>query len=331
MWLFFASLTAFFEACKDATGKHSLKRLDEYSVLFGFMAVGVVLLLPVLWLTGGIPPLLPNFWLALSIGGSLNILAFTLYVRALKIADLSLTVPLVTLTPLFLLGTSPLIVQEWPTWADAVGVLLLVVGSYVLNLPTPVPASAQAEASSPSTLFTAGTLFAAGSQRPVASSRRSLFLAPLAAMVRNPGSRLMLCVAFIWSITSNFDKIGVVNSSPLFWAIALFSVIALGMVPFVFLPFVVSKNHRKFKGNPIEPLRANWRILGITGGFNAIAITFQMLALTLAPVAQVIAVKRMSALLSVLFGHFFFGEKGLKSRLVGAAVMVSGVVIMSLQ
>lgn len=325
MWLFFASLTAFFEACKDATGKHSLKRLDEYSVLFGFMAVGVVLLLPVLWLTGGIPPLLPNFWLALSIGGSLNILAFTLYVRALKIADLSLTVPLVTLTPLFLLGTSPLIVQEWPTWADAVGVVLLVVGSYVLNLQPPIPASAQVDASS------CTTLLPSDSRRPVVSSRRSSFLAPLAAMVRNPGSRLMLCVAFIWSITSNFDKIGVVNSSPLFWAIALFSVIALGMVPFVFLPFVVSKNHRKIKGNPIEPLRANWRILGITGGFNAIAITFQMLALTLAPVAQVIAVKRMSALLSVLFGHFFFGEKGLKSRLVGAAVMVSGVVIMSLQ
>ena len=117
MWLFFASLTAFFEACKDATGKQSLKSLDEYSVLFSFMAVGVVLLLPVL-LISGVPPLLPGFWVALLIGGSLNILAFTLYVRALKLADLSLTVPLVTLTPLFLLATSPLIVQEWPTWAD---------------------------------------------------------------------------------------------------------------------------------------------------------------------------------------------------------------------
>ena len=65
--------------------------------------------------------------------------------------------------------------------------------------------------------------------------------------------------------------------------------------------------------------------------FNAIAITFQMLALPMAPVAQVIAVKRMSALLSVLFGHFFFREKGFKSRLAGAAIMVSGVVIMALR
>ncbi|MEO1389395.1 MAG: DMT family transporter [Cyanobacteria bacterium J06634_6] len=292
MWLFFASLTAFFEACKDATGKQSLKTLDEYSVLFSFMSVGVVLMLPILLLNGGIPPIKPGFWLALLIRGGLNILAFTLYIRAIKIADLSLTVPLVTLTPLFLLVTSPIIVNEQPTSADAIGVILLVVGSYVLNLP----ASGEGRASSA--------------------------FAPLLAMARNPGSRLMLCVAFIWSITSNFDKIGVVNSSPLLWAIALFAVIAAGMVPFVFL-------RRKSQG--INKLLAQWKILGVTGGFNAIAITFQMLALTTAPVAQVIAVKRMSALLSVLFGHFFFGEKGLRSRLAGAAIMVAGVVIMSLR
>ena len=288
MWLLFASLTAFFDACKDATGKQSLKTLDEYSVLFSFMAIGVVILFPIV-LIEGIPPIQPGFWLALLIGGGLNILAFTLYVRALKLADLSLTVPLVTLTPLFLLVTSPILVQEWPTWADGVGVVLLVIGSYVLNLG---PGILQAP------------------------------FEPLFTMARNPGSRLMLCVAFIWSITSNFDKIGVQGSSPLLWAIALFSVIATGMVPFVF-----------FRQNSlgIGPLLGEWRLLGLTGVFNAIAITFQMLALPMAPVAQVIAVKRMSALLSVLFGHFFFREKGFKSRLAGAAIMVSGVVIMALR
>jgi drug/metabolite transporter (DMT)-like permease len=294
MWLFFASLTAFFEACKDATGKQSLKTLDEYSVLFSFMAVGAVLMLPILWFSGGIPTLRPNFWWALLIGGSLNILAFTLYVRAIKIADLSLTVPLVTLTPLFLLITSPLIVNEQPTLADAIGVILLVIGSYVLNIKFPTPSS------------------------PTPSQK----LDPLIAMARNPGSRLMLCVAFIWSITSNFDKIGVLNSSPLFWAMSLFMVIAGGMVPFVFW---------RRSGAGLEPLLSQWRLLGVTGGFNAIAITCQMLALTMAPVAQVIAVKRTSALISVLFGHFCFGEKGLRSRLLGASIMVSGVVIMSLK
>ena len=313
MWLFFASLTALFEACKDATGKQSLKTLDEYSVLFGFMTVGVVLLCPVLWLLGGVPVLKPNFWWALLIGGSLNILAFTLYVRALKLADLSLTVPLVTLTPLFLLVTSPLIVQESPTGADGVGVVLLVVGSYVLNLKT---------LDSPQH----GGWWATKEDRlsnrfsRVPALRDLRVLGPLVAMAGNPGSRLMLCVAFIWSITSNFDKIGVLNSSPLFWAFSLFSAIALGMLPFVLR-----------QGRGFTPLVAQWQLLTVMGGFNAIAITSQMLALTMAPVAQVIAVKRMSALLSVLFGHFFFQEKGLRERLLGAAIMVTGVVIMALR
>ena len=295
MWFIFASLTAFFEACKDATGKQSLKTLDEYSVLFSFMAVGVVLIVPVMLLTEGWPTLGPNYGWAVLVGGGLNILAFTLYVRALKIADLSLTVPLVTLTPLFLLGTSPLIVQEWPTWADGVGVVLLVVGSYVLNLDRVH-------------IMHSGAQF------------KQSFFAPLAAMVQNEGSRLMLCVAFLWSITSNFDKIGVVNSSPLFWVISLFSTIAAGMVPFVFR-----------RGRNFGDLWKQWKLLGVTGAFNAIAVTFQMMALTLAPVAQVIAVKRTSALISVLFGHFCFGEKGLRSRLLGAAIMVSGVAVMSLR
>lgn len=303
MWFFFASLTALFEACKDATGKQSLKTLDEYAVLFSFSAVGVVLMLPLLWFVG-VPEIQPRFWLALTVGGSLNILAFTLYVRALKLADLSLTVPLVTLTPLFLLVTSPIIVQEQPTAADAVGVVLLVVGSYVLNLRSP-------------------SVTEEGQTR-----ERQGFWRPLRQMMQNPGSRLMLCVAFIWSITSNFDKIGVVNSSPLLWAIALFTVIAVGMVPFVF--FSPHKKGQK-KGSKLKAMLQSWQLLAVTGGFNAIAITFQMLALTMAPVAQVIAVKRMSALLSVLFGHFIFGEKGLRERLAGAAIMVSGVVIMSLR
>ncbi|MEM6452051.1 MAG: DMT family transporter [Cyanobacteria bacterium P01_D01_bin.105] len=307
MWLILASFTAFFEACKDATGKQSLKTLDEYSVLFSLMTIGAMLMLPVLFLTGGIPPIQPNFGWALLIGGSLNILAFTFYVRALKIADLSLTVPLVTLTPLFLLITAPLILQEWPTWADGTGVVLLVIGSYVLNLETAADGK----------LLNAKALDArALDGKPLASN----FLAPLLAMARSPGSRLMLCVAFLWSITANFDKIGVMNSSSLFWVISLFSTIAAGMVPFVFL------RGRNFKGILLQ-----WKWLGIAGAFGAIAITCQMFALPLAPVSQVVAVKRMSTLISVFFGHFFFAEQGLRSRLLGAAIMVSGVAVMSLK
>lgn len=291
LWLALASGTALCEALKDATGKQALKSLDEYSVLFGFTSVGALLMAILMLVTDGLPTLGPDFGLALLVGGGLNILAFTLYIRAIKIADLSLTVPLVTLTPLFLLVTSPIIVSEWPTTLDAIGVLFLILGSYLLNLK-----------------FNDG-----------------FTLAPLKALLTHPGSRMMMGVAFLWSITSNFDKVGTLNSSSLFWGMSLFGTIAIGMVP-----FVMRRIWQKGANSVFGSLRSQAHFVFLAGVFNAIGISLQFVALTMAPVAQVVAVKRMSALISVGFGYALFGETGLQERLLGAAIMVSGVVIMAI-
>ncbi|MEB3293823.1 MAG: EamA family transporter, partial [Synechococcales bacterium] len=284
-WFIFAILTAFFESLKDVCSKRSLQFLDEYIVAAGAMGLGSLLLLPIL-LWQGIPPLGKDFGLALLVGGSLNVVAFTLYVKAIKVADLSLTVPLTTLTPLFLLVTSPLIVREFPTVTDAIGVFLIVIGSYFLNL----------------------------------RERQNGWLAPLKAMIIHQGSRIMLVVAFIWSITAAFDKVGVLNSSPLCWATALFAYIALGITPMILL-----RSQRPWKA-----IRKNLKILSLIGLLNGIGVAFQMIAVSIAPVTQVIAIKRMSSLLSVFLGHFVFGEPGLRERLTGAAIMVLGVFFITL-
>lgn len=341
LWSVFAALTACFEACKDVASKQALRQLDEYAVTGGMMACSVVVLLPVVLLQG-VPPLTSTFWVALGTGGLLNIWAFSLYVRAIKVADLSLTVPLVTLTPLFMLVTSPLIVGEYPTLADGLGVVLLIAGAYLLNL----------------------------------RERRYGYLEPLKTLWRNPGSRMMLGVAVLWSVTSNIDKVGVLNSSPLCWTLALFGVVGVGMVPMllwrvyrgaydsVFQSSQSSQgaygrrlalpNSEGLLGVEARGARTGvnrWRlrlsapvfcqllsklsfrlglILALAGIFNALGVGFQMVAVEHIPVTQVIAIKRMSALLSVLMGHFIFKEKGLQERLLGAVIMVSGVVIINL-
>lgn len=291
LWFFLAAGTALCEALKDATGKQALKSLDEYSVLFGFSTVGALLMGLFMVMTEGWPTLGPRYGQAILIGGGLNILAFTLYFRAIKSADLSLTVPLVTLTPLFLLVTSPIIVGERPTELDAVGVILLIVGSYILNF----------------------------------NPRHGFTIAPLKAIALNAGSRTMVGVAFIWSITSNFDKVGTLNSSALFWGTSLFSAIAIGMVP-----FIIQRIRQTGLEAIITPLRMQAKFVVLAGIFIAIGVSLQFAALTMAPVAQVIAIKRMSALISVGLGYFLFGETGLRERLLGAAIMVSGVAVMAL-
>jgi drug/metabolite transporter (DMT)-like permease len=292
VWLVLAILTAFFESLKDVKSKQSLVYLDEYWVTWATQVIAVICLLPMLW-TKGIPTIQPGFWPALLVGGSLNVVAFLLYIQAIKAADLSLTVPLIALTPLFMLVTSPIIVGEFPGPMDAIGVVMIVIGSYILNL------------------------------QPRNHDTPRDFWAPLRSLLANPGCRKMLMVAGMWSITANLDKVGVANSSPFFWSVALFAFVAAGITPILIW-------RRRSSSVSLPQIWPHWQLLALTGAFSAAAIGFQMVAITLAPVTQVIAVKRMSSLISILFGYFLFGEKNIRSRLTGGIVMIAGVVVITL-
>ncbi len=284
-WIIFAALTAFFESSKDVASKQGLKRLDEYVVAWSMIFFTLPLMLPLLGIIE-IPELGENFIWALLAGGSFNIISMLLYIRALKLADLSLAVPLVTFTPLFLLVTSPLIVGEQPTTSDALGILFIVSGSYILNL----------------------------------KYKQNSIWAPFQALVKEKGSQLMLLVAFIWSLSSTIDKVGVRNSSPTFWAIANYSYIAAGM-----LPIMLYKSRQS-----LQQVISNLPTLVPIGFLQGLVVLCQMQAISLTLVAHVISIKRMSALLSVLWGHLIFKEKGLKERAAGASIMILGVLLITL-
>jgi uncharacterized membrane protein len=49
-----------------------------------------------------------------------------------------------------------------------------------------------------------------------------------------------------------------------------------------------------------------------------------MVAMSLAKVAYVISVKRMSLLIGVFYGYLFFKEKNIRERLFGATLMFIG-------
>ena len=194
LWFIFAFLTALFEATKDVLSKKSLKDIDEYVVAWSLPCFALPFLLPILLFTA-IPPLGERFWLALVTGGTLYAFTLVLYMKALKSSDLSITVPMLTFTPLFLLITSPLMVGEFPGIFGLIGIFLIVTGSYLLNINH--------------------------SKKSRSQGYRNRYFAPFKALLKEKGPRLMLVVAFIWSMTANIDKIGLQNSSPLFWVIAV--------------------------------------------------------------------------------------------------------------
>lgn len=285
VWFIFAFLTAFFEATKDVFSKKSLEDIDEYVVAWSLPFFALPFLLPLLLFTK-IPALGEQFWLALFTGGSLYAITLILYMRAIKSSDLSITVPMLTFTPLFLLITSPLIVGEFPSIFGLIGIFLIVTGSYLLNI----------------------------------NKKSHGYFAPFKALLKEKGPRLMLVVAFIWSITSNIDKIGLQNSSPLFWVIAVDAFVALLMFPLC-----------KSRGNgKTHQIHANLRALLKVGLFGGLTSVCQMTAISLTLVAYVISIKRTSAIMGVLFGYLIFKEKGIRERLVGVVVMVLGVLFITL-
>jgi uncharacterized membrane protein len=141
------------------------------------------------------------------------------------------------------------------------------------------------------------------------------YFAPLKFLWQQKGCQLMLLVALIWSVTANVDKVGVLNSSPVFWLTLHYSFIALLMLPIVWY-----KSSKK-----LYQIRRYFPSLFLMGMLGAIAVIFQMKALELTLVARVISVKRLSTMLTVFWGFLILKEDNFQQRILGSLIMILGV------
>jgi uncharacterized membrane protein len=130
----------------------------------------------------------------------------------------------------------------------------------------------------------------------------------------------MLLVAFIWSITSNIDKIGVQHSNPIFWAISVNVFLSV-----LLFPVMILKSQKRS-----VQISGNLKSLVPIGLFTALTFIFQMTAISLTLVPYVISIKRTSAIFCIIYGYFFFKETRIKERLLGASIMILGVLLIAL-
>ena len=186
MWLPLVLVTAFFVSLQDVFGKKIIHRTDPLIVAWGWFFFSLPLLV-VCIIVDGIPRLGSLFWIALGVSTAFLTFASILYFKAIRYSDLSLAVPMLAFTPLFLLITSPIILGEFPGLIGIIGILFIVVGSYILHLK---------------------------------EWRKNLW-EPFKCLIREKGIRYMLMVAVLFSISGNVDKIGVIHSSPFMWIFML--------------------------------------------------------------------------------------------------------------
>ena len=285
MWIIYALLTAILLATSDALTKRALASRDEYFVAWARLLFALPVFFISLLLIE-IPHLNKDFWIATLIALPFEIVAMILYTKALKISPISLTMPFLALTPLFLILVSYFILGEKVSITGGAGILLIASGSYTLNIH---------------------------------KARHSL-MEPVKAVFREKGSVMMIAVALLYSLTSSLGKMAITNSSPFFFGSFYFILMTI-----LFTPIALNKN----KGRPgitrkdIFPLAA----IGFT---YSLMIVFHMLAMSLAKVAYMISVKRMSLLFSILYGHLLFKEEKIAERAIGGILMFVGFVLVIL-
>ncbi|MCD4779633.1 MAG: DMT family transporter [Candidatus Omnitrophica bacterium] len=192
MWFYLALATALFTSFYDVIMKAMSKKVDIYLLIWSWVIFPLPFFIIFLCKTGW-PDIYPGFFVALA--GSTVILFFAsiFYIKAISSSPLSVTMPMLTFTPLFLLFTSWLMLNERPRGIGLVGVLLIVVGSYVLNI----------------------------------KDRSEGYLAPWKNLIKQKGPKYMLIVAVLYSVGANLDKIGVVNSSPAAWIVSIHSSLSI--------------------------------------------------------------------------------------------------------
>ncbi|QWV99794.1 EamA family transporter [Geomonas nitrogeniifigens] len=139
-------------------------------------------------------------------------------------------------------------------------------------------------------------------------------LAPLRALAGDKGAMCMLGVAAIYSVTSTLGKRAIASSSPLF-----FAAVYLPLLVLVLTPVALYKSRGE-----LGPALRNGTVEAAL--LPAVCYALQALthvyAVNMTNVAYMIAVKRLSLLFGVLYGHYLFKEKG---GIVSTLIMLAGV------
>ena len=286
LWALAAFVASFSWATADLISKHLMNHRGEnrYHTLWARFIASNIPMGIALWFQG-VPHIGPNFWWAYPTVIVGDTVASIFYITALQEAPISLTVPLLSSAPLFMLLTSSVILREFPSVRGSLGVILVVTGAYLLNL----------------------------------HMAKGGVLMPLKELVRSKASRLVMGAAFIFSIDTAFGKMVLQSTNVAFFGLTY----CLGM-GVAMLPVLLYKTGTV----PVKKLATPpFFALGILFGTGIVSFLYAMGETN---IAYVSGVGRLSMVIAVLYGKFFFKEQHISQRIAGSLVILCGVVLILL-
>ncbi len=147
-----------------------------------------------------VPPLSVDFYVTTGILVPLDVIALLLYMKAIRISPLNVTLPFLSLTPIIMILTGYLFLGETLRPAQIVGIIFIAAGAYLINIHT----------------------------------IKDGVLQPILSISKEKGSLLMIVVAVIYGLTGTLGKKAVVLSNPLFFGLSYTALLSIVMTPMVF-------------------------------------------------------------------------------------------------
>lgn len=298
MWFAVAISVAAAEAVRDILFSHPRFRKSSPFVLAWLMTASGIPLLAQLFLLGPLRAPAPEFWWLVVVQSVVLGSSYLLFMYALTRGPLLQIQPLLALSSIFLIVTTPILSKDSVTTIGWVGVASVGAGVYLVSHP--------------------------GGDG--GGYLRALLL-PLRQIVRDPAARAMVAVAALFAVNANLDRMTYTAAGGPWYACAVN--ICMGIYLGVVLLVLRARRH-PFAVWPQGMW--SWRLaLGCIT--NAAMFGGYVWAITLAPMPVAVTIKRLAIFMSAGWGYAVRNERHAVSRpfwLWGIAATAVGIFLISL-
>jgi drug/metabolite transporter (DMT)-like permease len=230
-------------------------------------------------------------WLPFLLSAAAETGYFVTLVQGYSQGDLSLVYPISRgSAPVIAVLLSAALLGERLPWFGYFGICLMVVGVYICSLP-------------------------------VDRLRNKLSVSTVVAPFRNIAGGWSLASALFIAIYSLSDKVAVTATPPIIYNWWVF----FGNT-FLWMPVVWRR--LPFRGN-FDELRNNWRSVLVTSAMMVGAYAAVLVALSLTSASYVVAGRGLSVVIGAIFGALLLKEGFGSVRILGAVLMVTGLILIA--
>lgn len=291
LWLILGISTALFFALVHIASKYAAAKADTFYLSNTMWIIYSILSLPLV--ISFFPELVMNTdaFLGFVVIGLISFSTNIIYLKSLRHGDISKTVPLLSITPVFTLIIALFWLGEFPKINGIFGIIFIVTGTYFLNLE---------------------------------HFRKNNVLEPLLQVFKDRASRLMLLVAVAYGLGSVTDKFIINHSNPLS-RVVIFSYFTV----FFNTMYLLVRDGKRFIHNIKDTFRL-WKTILLIDVLYLLMLLFQMYGLSLTYTAYIIALKRTSAVFSVVLAYLIFNERRhFYTILAATLLMAAGIFLMA--